>query len=60
MTMTTVPFYYLTLETYYLGELNLPPWSGPDDTQVAYVIGCVVLSVIGTDIMLDEYNFFGL
>jgi ethanolaminephosphotransferase len=59
MTFTTVPFYYLTLETYYLGELNLPPWSGPDDTQVAYVIGCVVVSIIGTDIMLNEYEVLG-
>jgi ethanolaminephosphotransferase len=60
MTMTTVPFYYLTLETYYLGEMNLPSWSGPDDTQVAYAIGCLILAVIGTDIFLYELEFMGV
>jgi len=29
-----VPFYYLTMEEYYIGMLNLPMFSGPDDTSV--------------------------
>jgi ethanolaminephosphotransferase len=60
MILTTVPFYYLTLETYYLGEMNLPPWSGPDDTQVAYAIACLITAVIGTDIFLYELEFMGV
>jgi len=36
--ITTIPFYALTMETYYIGQMNLPPWFGPDDTQVAVII----------------------
>ena len=32
--ISTVPFYALTMEEYYIGMLNLPMFTGPDDTSV--------------------------
>ena len=60
MMMATVPFYYLTLETYYLGEMNLPSWSGPDDTQVAHFFVCMYTAYVGSqELYLHKYNFLG-
>mmetsp|Transcript_13535 Transcript_13535/g.18538 ORF Transcript_13535/g.18538 Transcript_13535/m.18538 type:complete len:107 (-) Transcript_13535:731-1051(-) len=38
--ISTVPFYCLTMEEYYIGMLNLPMFTGPDDTSL--VIICVL------------------
>ena len=45
--ISTVPFYYLTMEEYYIGMLNLPMFSGPDDTSL-YVSGiCFFCAYMG-------------
>jgi hypothetical protein len=60
MMMSTIPFYYLTLETYYLGVLNLPPFSGPDDASIAHFIVHMYTAYCGSvALWQQEYNFLG-
>ena len=60
MMLTTIPFYYLTIETYYLGELNLPMFSGPDDTSVAHFVAVCYTAYVGAEpLCAAEYSPFG-
>ena len=45
--ISTVPFYYLTMEEYYIGMLNLPMFTGPDDTSVALSAICFFSAYMG-------------
>merc|ERR1712232_244032 len=60
MMMSTLPFYYITLEEYYLGKLLLPAFSGPDDTSLAIMAICFYTAYKGPDMFLQEADFFGL
>ena len=57
--MSSVPFYYFTLEEYYLGKLTLPMFSGPDDTSVAISAVCFLTTYLGSDYWLQEHDFLG-
>ena len=56
---STVSFYYLTLQEYYLGKLTLPVLSGPDDTSVGISAVCFITAYYGSDMWMQEYDFFG-
>lgn len=58
--MSTVSFYYLTIEEYYLGKLYLPALSGPDDTSLFISGVCFYTAYVGSEIWLTEADFFGL
>ena len=45
--ITTVPFYYITMEEYYIGMLNLPIFTGPDDTSVLVSFICFFSAYMG-------------
>ena len=60
--ISTVPFYCLTMEEYYIGMLNLPIFTGPDDTSLA-ISGIAFLSAyLGTgDFWLEHVDVpFGI
>lgn len=60
MMMSTIPFYYLTLETYYLGQLILPPFSGPDDASVAHFFVHLFTAYVGSqELWQRKFNFLG-
>jgi len=42
-------FFFFTLQEYYLGYMLLPALSGPDDTQLAFVLFCFLIGYQGTD-----------
>lgn len=56
MMMSTVAFYYLTIEEYYLGHLKLPAISGPDDTSLLFSAFCFYTAYMGPEIWLAEYD----
>lgn len=58
--MPTVPFYYMTLETYYLGKLKQPAFSGPDDVSLAIIAVSFYVGFYGNEFFLNEYDFFGI
>ena len=43
-----MPFYYLIMEEYYIGMLNLPMFSGPDDTSVVISGICFASFYLGS------------
>jgi len=45
--ISTVPFYCLTMEEYYIGMLNLPIFTGPDDTSVIISCMCFFAAYMG-------------
>ena len=45
--ISTVPFYYLTMEEYYTGMLNLPMFTGPDDTSLYISAICFTAGYMG-------------
>ena len=45
--ISTVPFYALTMEEYYIGMLNLPMFTGPDDTSVLISGICFIAAYLG-------------
>jgi len=46
--ISTIPFYYLTMEEYYIGMLNLPMFTGPDDTSVVISMLCFFSAFMGS------------
>jgi len=46
--ISTVPFYYITMEEYYIGMLNLPMFTGPDDTSLFISGICFFCAYMGT------------
>ena len=46
--ISLVPFYYLTMEEYYIGMLNLPMFSGPDDTSLIVIALCWFSAFMGS------------
>jgi len=52
MMMSTVSFYYLTIEEYYLGKLTLPALSGPDDSSLVISGLCFYTAYMGSDFWL--------
>lgn len=58
--MPTIPFYYLTLESYYLGILVQPAFTGPDDISLIYIAFCFLNGYYGNGMWVQEYDFIGL
>ena len=54
--MSTVPFYYITLEEYYMGKMVLPAFSGPDDTSLVISALCFYTAYQGSEFWLKEYD----
>jgi hypothetical protein len=46
--ISTVPFYYITMEEYYIGMLNLPMFTGPDDTSLLISGIAFICAYMGT------------
>ena len=46
--MSTIPFYYFTLQEYYMGKMVLAAYSGPDDTSVAISAVCFFTAYQGS------------
>lgn len=44
---STVPFYFLIMEEYYIGMLNLPMGTGPDDTSLVIIGLCFFSAYLG-------------
>lgn len=59
MMVSTVPAYYLILEEYYIGQLLLPMFSGPDDLSLAYYFLCFYTAYYGSDTWTTQFNFLG-
>jgi len=60
MMVSTFPAYYLILEEYYLGQLVLPMFSGPDDLSVLYYWICLYTAYHSeSNFWTAKYNFFG-
>lgn len=57
--MSTVSFYYLTIEEYYLGKLHLPMYSGPDDTSLFISGICFFTAYVGSDYWMTEADPLG-
>ena len=53
--ISTVPFYALTMEEYYIGMLNLPMFSGPDDTSVLISAVCFITAYLGSGDIFTEH-----
>ena len=47
--MSTIPFYYFTLQEYYMGKMVLAAFSGPDDTSVVYCAVCFFAAYTGSE-----------
>jgi hypothetical protein len=41
------PFYFVTMEQYYTGEMNFPPINGVDEGSVVILICCIVSGFYG-------------
>ena len=52
--ISCIPFYALTLEEYYIGMLNLPMFSGPDDTSLYISAICFLSAYMGYDWWMEE------
>ena len=46
--MSTIPFYCCTVQEYYLGQMILAAFSGPDDTSVAISLVCFIAAYFGS------------
>ena len=57
--MTTMPFYFATIEQYYTGELNLPIINGVDDGSLGYIAVGFISAVYGCSWWKTQYSFFG-
>ena len=53
--ISTVPFYALTMEEYYIGMLHLPMFSGPDDTSVVISVACFISAYLGSGEFFTEH-----
>jgi len=61
MMASTIPFYYITLEQFYVGVLYLPAFNGPDDVHLVYSLACFYTAYIGSqDLWMQEHEFFGM
>ena len=54
--MSTVPFYYVTLQEYYLGKMVLPAFSGPDDISLGIIGLCFYTAYYGSELWLKEID----
>jgi len=54
--VSTVPFYYFTVEHYYVGKLVLPEINAIDDGSLVYVGMCLVLAYYGLGVMRASYD----
>lgn len=59
---STMPFYYFTLEHYYVGKLVLPEVNGVDEGSWVYLFCCILLSQTGLEFMREDihYPYFGV
>lgn len=57
MVVSTLPAYYLILEEFYVGQLTLPAFLGPDDLSLPYYFMCLATAVYGTDMYTNEIEF---
>ena len=58
--VAVAPFYFVTLEQYYTGEMYFPPVNPVDDGFNVYVIGSMLTGIFGAvNIWAEEYSFFG-
>ena len=59
--ISTVPFYYLTMEEYYIGMLNLPMFTGPDDTSLLISGLCFMSAYTGPEWWSEQLEIpFGI
>lgn len=49
LTSTSAPFYFATLEEYYVGGLFLPPGNGASDGMPVYIFVCFLSAVMGSE-----------
>ena len=45
---TLVPCYFIALEEYYVGFMDLPMFSGPEDMSLAVIFGCLFSAYVGS------------
>ena len=64
---TLVPCYFIALEEYYVGYMDLPMFSGPEDMSLAVIFGCWFSAYMGAGEFWQEMvklpfisEFFGL
>lgn len=60
MVVSTLPFYYATIEQYYTGELILPEINGVDDGSIAYIMMCFYTAYAGTQVWKTKVNVFDM
>lgn len=48
------PFYFVTMEQYYTGEMNFPPVNGVDEGSVVILICCIVSGVYGNVALWEQ------
>lgn len=49
MMMGAFPFYFVTLEQHYVGEMNLPEINGVDEGSLVIVFVCFISGIIGNE-----------
>jgi hypothetical protein len=54
MAVSTVPFYFVNLETFYIDEMYFPPYNGPDEGSIILTMIWLVTGLIGTS---NLWNF---
>lgn len=61
MMVSTCPFYFVLLETYYTGEMNFPPINGVDEGSLVYFLLCMFTGYYGCiDTWVNsKHDFFG-
>ena len=58
MGVSTMPFYYATIEQYYTGELTLQEINGVDDGSIAYIAMCFFTAYVGSSFWKTKVNIF--
>jgi hypothetical protein len=51
--ISSMPFYFITMEQYYVGEMNLPMINGVDEGSVVIMIACCF-----TGLQEDNHKFW--
>lgn len=60
MQVSTVPFYYITMEEYFIGKMTLPAIGGPDDMALVVTGLCFLGAHLGTKMSTEVSLFSGL
>mmetsp|Transcript_6127 Transcript_6127/g.10409 ORF Transcript_6127/g.10409 Transcript_6127/m.10409 type:complete len:89 (-) Transcript_6127:654-920(-) len=54
MMIAIFPFYFVTLEQHYTGEMNFPPVNGVDEGSVAILFLCLYTGYIGNEKLWNQ------